>query len=169
LYSVVGVIASKQCQGLKFAKQSQIPCKIFDFKNKDVHSEIGAWLQKHGADIVVLAGFIQKWPTELLKDKPVLNIHPALLPKFGGKGMYGMNVHRAVKDNQEKESGATVHLVSENYDEGPILAQSKVKIEDNDTPERIASKVFQAECNLYPKAIEAFVRGGLVDGEVLFI
>ena len=108
------------------------------------------------ADLVVLAGFLWKVPTHLIEAFPnkIINIHPALLPKYGGKGMYGDRVHQAVKANQETETGITIHYVNENYDEGAIIFQAKTKVDPSDTPETIAQKVHQLEYEHFPKVIE---------------
>lgn len=107
-------------------------------------------------DLIVLAGFLWMIPDRLINAFPgkIVNIHPALLPKFGGKGMYGMNVHRAVIDSKEKESGISIHYVNERYDEGEIIAQHTCEILENDTPERLAQKVQELEHEFFPKAIE---------------
>ena len=107
-------------------------------------------------DWIILAGFLWKISDKVIKAFPdkIINIHPALLPKFGGKGMYGMNVHRAVIDAKETESGITIHYVNEKYDEGKIIAQYKCDIEENETPETLANKVRQLEHEYYPKIIE---------------
>jgi len=107
-------------------------------------------------DLIVLAGFLLKVPEKLVKTFPnkIINIHPALLPKYGGKGMYGMNVHNAVKNNKEQETGITIHYVNENYDEGAIIKQAKTKINTEDSAEDIAKKVHQLEYEYFPKIIE---------------
>jgi phosphoribosylglycinamide formyltransferase-1 len=106
-------------------------------------------------DLIVLAGFMIMFPKIILDAFPdkVVNIHPALLPKFGGKGMYGMNVHRAVKEAGESQTGITIHLVNEHYDEGAIVFQETVAVEDQDSPEQIASKVQQLEHRFYPEVV----------------
>lgn len=111
-------------------------------------------------DLVALAGFMKKLPPGFLRKcpVPVLNIHPALLPEFGGKGMYGMNVHRAVFEAGKRESGASVHFVTEGYDEGPLIAQQTVDIRDCGSPEQIAARVLAVEHHLYPRAIEKTLR-----------
>ena len=108
------------------------------------------------ADLVVLAGFLWKVPCYLIEAFPnkIINIHPALLPKYGGKGMYGDRVHQAVKESQETETGITIHYVNENYDEGAIIFQAKTKVDPSDTPETIAQKVHQLEYEHFPKVIE---------------
>ena len=108
------------------------------------------------ADLVVLAGFLWKVPCYLIEAFPnkIINIHPALLPKYGGKGMYGDRVHQAVKESQETETGITIHYVNENYDEGAIIFQAKTKVDPSDTPETSAQKVHQLEYEHFPKVIE---------------
>ncbi len=106
-------------------------------------------------DLVCLAGYLRLLPTAVLQAFPnrILNVHPALLPKFGGKGMYGMHVHRAVLDAGEKESGATVHLVTENYDEGTIVVQRRCPVLPGDTPESLSKRVLAEEHEAYVEAI----------------
>ncbi len=107
-------------------------------------------------DLIVLAGFLWKIPQELVHAFPnkIINIHPALLPKYGGKGMYGMHVHKAVKENNETETGITIHYVNENYDEGAIIHQAKTTVLAADTPEIIAQKIHQLEFEHFPMVIE---------------
>jgi len=106
-------------------------------------------------DLIVLAGFLLKFPETIIKAYPnkVINIHPALLPKYGGKGMYGMNVHNAVVENKEKETGITVHYVNAHYDEGAIIGQKKVVVLGTDTPEVVAEKVHDLEQRFFPEII----------------
>jgi phosphoribosylglycinamide formyltransferase-1 len=107
-------------------------------------------------DLIVLAGFLWKMPNAIVQQYPnkIINIHPALLPKYGGKGMYGMNVHRTILENKEKETGITIHYVNEHYDEGEFILQQRVNIENCKTPEEIAKKVQQLEHDHFPKVIE---------------
>ena len=107
-------------------------------------------------DLIILAGFLWKIPENLIKNYPnqIVNIHPALLPKYGGKGMYGSHVHQAVKDNADLETGITIHYVNENYDEGAIIHQSKTLVSTHDSVEEIAHKVHQLEYEHFPKVIE---------------
>ena len=116
-------------------------------------------LKNKQIDFIVLAGFLRLIPKALIDNYPnkILNIHPALLPKYGGKGMYGMNVHRAVVDAGEKETGLTIHLVNNEYDKGKILFKKKVKILPQDKAEDIAEKVLRWEHECYPKVIEDYV------------
>jgi phosphoribosylglycinamide formyltransferase-1 len=112
-------------------------------------------LQQFQPDLIVLAGFLLKFPESLLKVYPkVINIHPALLPKYGGKGMYGMNVHQAVLDNKETETGITIHYVNEHYDEGAIILQEKTAIAIDDSAAEIAKKVQQLEHHFLPITID---------------
>ena len=118
-------------------------------------------LKSLSPDLIVLAGFLWKIPDNLINSYPhkIINIHPALLPKYGGKGMYGMHVHESVKDNNESETGITIHYVNENYDEGAIIKQAKVALSPKDTPEMIAKKVHQLEYEHFPKVIEQVLMG----------
>jgi phosphoribosylglycinamide formyltransferase 1 len=114
-----------------------------------------------GCDVVCLAGYLRLLPNEVLRAFPrrVLNIHPALLPKFGGKGMYGRRVHEAVLAAGETESGCTVHLVTERYDEGEILVQKRCPVLPGDTPETLAARVLELEHEAYPEAVAKVVHG----------
>jgi phosphoribosylglycinamide formyltransferase-1 len=110
-------------------------------------------------DLIVLAGFLWKIPEWLVKAYPnrIINIHPALLPKFGGKGMYGMHVHRAVVESDETESGITIHFVNEAYDEGAIIAQEKIRVTQGETPESLAEKIHELEYRHYPPVIASLL------------
>lgn len=118
-------------------------------------------LKEHEIDLIVLAGYMRKIPVSLIKEykNRILNIHPALLPKYGGQGMYGMNVHQSVYDAKDKVSGATVHLVNEEYDEGRILKQMEVTLDKSDTPESIAKKVLAIEHIIYSETIKGIAEG----------
>jgi len=112
-------------------------------------------LQASKPDLIVLAGFLWKFPSNILNrfENKVINIHPALLPKYGGKGMYGMHVHKAVVENNETETGITIHYVNENYDEGAIIFQAKCKVLASDTAEDVAKKIHELEMNHFPKVV----------------
>lgn len=118
---------------------------------------------RHSVDIVVLAGYMKKLGPKTLSrfQGKILNIHPALLPKFGGEGMYGMNVHKAVIAADEKESGVTIHLVDEQYDTGAIIAQARVPVMPDDTPETLAARVLEQEHLLYPETLQRIAIGEL--------
>ncbi|MEH6770160.1 phosphoribosylglycinamide formyltransferase [Maribacter arcticus] len=113
-------------------------------------------LQSLNPDLIVLAGFLWKIPEPITNAFPnkIINIHPALLPKYGGKGMYGMNVHNAVLENKEPETGITIHYVNAHYDEGSIIHQAKTSISPKDSADDIASKVHQLEYEYFPKVID---------------
>lgn len=130
------------------------------FADADAHSA-AVWdaLAPHGVRLVVLAGWLHRLHIPPAWAGRVLNIHPALLPAFGGQGMYGHRVHAAVLAHGCKVSGCTVHLADDEYDTGPIIAQRCVPVRDDDTPDTLAARVFAAECDLYPAVIAAFAAG----------
>lgn len=113
------------------------------------------FLQNNGVDLVVLAGFLWLVPASLIEAYPqkIINIHPALLPKFGGKGMFGIHIHKAVKEANEKITGITIHYVNQHYDEGEIILQKQCEVYTDDTPEMIATKVLQLEHQWFPKVV----------------
>lgn len=119
-------------------------------------SQIIEFLNTEKIDIIILAGFLLKVPEQFIKSFPnkIINIHPSLLPKYGGKGMYGIRVHQAVIEHQEVESGITIHYVNEEYDEGEVILQAKCKVDDTDTPESLSAKIRKLEFEYFPKAIE---------------
>ncbi len=124
-------------------------------KQEIVHS----LLKEINPDLIVLAGFLWKIPEYLVKAFPnkIINIHPALLPKYGGKGMYGMHVHEAVRANNETETGITIHYVNEHYDEGGIIFQAKCDVDKSDSAEDIAEKIHELEMEHFPKVIESIL------------
>ncbi len=128
------------------------------FKKEDFRSgeEIVKLLREERIDAIVLAGFLLKVPNAIIQAYPnmIINIHPALLPKFGGKGMYGDNVHRSVKEAGETETGITIHYINDEYDEGDIIFQASCPVTSDDTAESIAEKVHQLEYEHFPKIIE---------------
>ena len=111
-------------------------------------------------DLIVLAGFLLKFPENIIAAYPdkIINIHPALLPKYGGKGMYGMYIHRAIVGNKEVETGITIHFVDENYDEGNIIFQKKIALSGDETPEEVAGKIHQLEQKYFPQVIEKLLK-----------
>ena len=110
-------------------------------------------------DLIILAGFLWKFPENIINEFPnkIINIHPALLPKYGGKGMYGIHVHQAVVDNKETESGITIHYVNENYDEGTIIFQAKCSLELSDTAETVAAKIHKLEMKHFPEVVNSLL------------
>lgn len=145
---------------LERAKKDNIPYYILkDYKDEE---ELYSKLKEYPIDLIVLAGYLKLLPSKVLKEYDTINTHPALLPKYGGKGMYGMNVHRAVVENKEKETGVTLHFVNEEYDKGTIIAQTKVKVYPNDTPEDVSSRVQKAEKIQLINVLKEF-SGGKID------
>ena len=145
---------------LERARNLNIESYVFtrsDFYESD---KVINYLDSKEIDFIVLAGFLWLVPSSLIKKYPnrIVNIHPALLPAYGGKGMYGMRVHEAVIANHENESGITIHYVNENYDEGSIILQDSCVITIDDTPETVAQKVHQLEYLHYPVTIEKLVK-----------
>lgn len=116
-------------------------------------------LKNSNPDLIVLAGFLWKFPDSILSAFPnkVINIHPALLPKYGGKGMYGMHVHEAVVANKEAETGITIHYVNEHYDEGAVIFQAKCEIGSSDSAEDVAAKIHKLEMEHFPKVVESLL------------
>ena len=154
--SVEAVFTNKaDAQVIQRAEKYQVPSHVFtknDLETGKVLQEINA-IQP---DLIVLAGFLLKFPQSIVAEYPdkIINIHPALLPKYGGKGMYGMHVHRAVVENKESKTGITIHYVNENYDEGNIIFQKEVTVLISDTPEVVAAKIHELEQDHFPVVIE---------------
>ena len=124
-------------------------------------------LKSHDVRIIALAGYLKRIPTSVVREyrNRILNIHPALLPSFGGEGMYGHFVHEAVLASGAKLSGATVHLVDEEYDRGPIVMQKAVAVEESDTPDSLAAKVLKIEHEIFPLALKAFAENRVTINE----
>ena len=144
------------------AKNFHIPTEIFS-KTELFESEVLQKLNVIQPDLIVLAGFLLKLPEAIIEAYPnkIINIHPALLPKYGGKGMYGMNVHRAIVENKEKETGITIHFVNENYDEGAIIFQKSVLLSEIDSSESVAEKIHELEQRYFPEVIEKLITHNL--------
>jgi phosphoribosylglycinamide formyltransferase-1 len=151
---VVAIFSNKaDAKVLDRAKNHNIPSVVFS-KAQLNEGFVLEKLQQFQPDLIVLAGFLLKFPESLLKKyTKVINIHPALLPKYGGKGMYGMHVHEAVLDNKEQETGITIHFVNEHYDEGEFIFQKAVNIENCNTAEEIAHKIHELEHQYFPEVI----------------
>ncbi len=146
---------------LQRARDLDIPVGVFDKSDFYATDLVLTQLKNLQPDLIVLAGFLWIVPAKIINAFPkrIVNIHPALLPDYGGKGMYGDRVHRAVIENHEKESGITIHYVNENYDEGAFILQAACKLDDNDTPETLAEKVHVLEHKYYPRTIERVLLG----------
>lgn len=158
-FKVVGVIASNDhCDGYKLAQAQGLPTFVGEFPkaeqqaNEELVPQLAEYMRVHQPQLTVLAGFLR--PFHHLAHPPAINIHPSLLPKFAGLGLYGMRVHNAVIKSKDKVSGATCHWVSPEYDAGEVIAQAVVPRFADDTPVTLADRVFKAECDLLVTAIE---------------
>jgi phosphoribosylglycinamide formyltransferase-1 len=142
------------------AKNHNVPTLIFN-REQLTDGFVFDKIAELKPDLIVLAGFLWKMPEEIVKAYPnkIINIHPALLPKYGGKGMYGIKVHQTVLENKEKETGITIHYVNEYYDEGEFIFQEKVNIEDCASADEIANKINKLEHKHFPEIIERLLEG----------
>lgn len=159
---VIVISNNPSAYGLERAKKGNIKAVALDYKNmnkQDYDDQMYNLIKESGADIICLAGYLKKISNEIVKEykSRILNIHPALLPKFGGKGMYGHFVHEAVVKAKEKKSGPTVHYVDENYDTGSIILQKEVPVYETDTPEDVAKRVLVQEHIIFPQAIKKVI------------
>lgn len=160
-YRIEALIVDRACAAEGRARGKGRAVYRVDFGESGAGAEVLRLLGRHAARGVLLAGFLKLLPAEVCRAYPdgILNVHPALLPSFGGKGMYGERVHRAVLDSGAKLSGPTIHLVNERYDEGRILAQWPVPVLPDDTPHTLGARVLEVEHLLYPAAADALARG----------
>lgn len=141
---------------LKIAESNNIQSIIYSFDLNDKFEKLVDFLKINKIDLIVLAGFLKRIPKEMIRSFPgkIINIHPALLPKYGGKSMYGMKVHEAVLMNNEMESGITIHYVNDKYDEGPIIFQARTDVSRFNSAEEIAHKIHELEYRYYPEVIQ---------------
>ncbi len=159
---IVCVISSRfDAYGVTRAKEAKLPVHVVSRRktpDPEFHERISDILAAGAVELVCMAGFttLYRFPPGL--EGRVINIHPALLPDFGGKGFYGMRVHRAVLESGRRESGCTVHYCDQEYDHGPIILQRRVPVIEDDTPETLAARVFEQECIAYPEAINRLAR-----------
>lgn len=165
-YKVLGLVSSTSaCGAVKIANDLNLPVFVDHFDGGlDPKAKLQNWLLNLKPEWIVLAGFLKVFPirfTGKLQTTKIVNIHPSLLPKFGGKGMYGKYVHQAVLSSGDSESGATIHFVDSEYDQGQIVAQTRVPVLADDDPGKLASRVFAAECRLYPKVLDELICGHL--------
>lgn len=144
------------------ARNFGIPTDIFS-KEELIEGKVLQMINEIQPDLIVLAGFLLKFPENIIAAYPnkIINIHPALLPKYGGKGMYGMHIHRAIVRNKERETGITIHFVNENYDEGNVLYQKNVVLSGDETPEEVAEKIHELEQKYFPVVIEKLLTNSL--------
>ena len=145
---------------VKRANKLNIPVYIFSKSELNNFVDLHKKLQNIEVDVIILAGFLLKLPTIMVDSYPnrIINIHPSLLPKYGGKGMYGANIHKAVIKNKELESGISIHFVNHNYDEGKIILQKKCSISANESVETLIHKIHKLEHNYFPVAIEKTIK-----------
>jgi len=141
---------------LERAELHGIPTHIIDLKKPDTGKHLLHLLSGLEPDLIVLAGYLKKIPDSIIEKYrgKIINIHPSLLPKYGGKGFYGMRVHQAVIENGEKASGCTVHFVDEIYDNGSVIEQVKVSVDKNESPDSLAKKILREEHKLLPRTIK---------------
>ncbi|MDB5305992.1 MAG: purN [Gemmataceae bacterium] len=156
---IAGVVSSRaDVFGVERANRAGLPVTVVP-RSKGFADRVWAAVQQIQPDLVCLAGWMHLLPIPDDFQGKVLNIHPALLPAFGGKGMYGRHVHQAVLEYGARVSGCTVHFADDTYDTGPILVQKCVPVKDGDDPDTLAARVFQAECEAYPEAIKLVADG----------
>lgn len=163
--NIVGLITNnKSAFALERAQKHGIPTFIISPEQYTDESEYSktvlSKLEEWDADLLILAGYLKKIPVEIIHsfDKRILNIHPSLLPKYGGKGFYGSKVHEAVIQNKDSQSGCSVHVVTAEYDEGPVIGQSTVQVTDSDTATSLAEKVLEREHILLPETIQKYLK-----------
>ena len=155
------IVSDKENAGIhEVAFKNNIPIFVIPKSDINIGDEIMRHLKSHQIDFIVLAGYLKKIPVNILQayERNVINIHPALLPKYGGKGMYGKHVHEAVIENKETESGMTIHYVDEIYDNGEIILQEKCSISENETADTLAEKIHQLEHKHYPEVIASLLK-----------
>jgi phosphoribosylglycinamide formyltransferase-1 len=171
--AVVKVVADRPCSGIARIEARGVPVELVAWDRaagaEGYAARVWPRIEAAGAALVCNAGFLRLLLVPPAWEGRVLNIHPALLPRFGGKGMYGDHVHRAVLAAGEAESGCTVHVVTNEYDKGPIVLQRRVPVRPGDTVESLAARVFEAECEAYPEAVQMYALGRLSieDGKVV--
>jgi phosphoribosylglycinamide formyltransferase-1 len=156
---IAGVVSSRaDVLGVERAKRAGLSVTVVT-KTRSFTEEVWAAVRSYSPNLVVFAGWLHLLPIPPDFHHKVLNIHPSLLPAFGGKGMYGHHVHEAVLQYGTKISGCTVHFADDTYDTGPILVQKCVPVKEGDDPDTLAARIFQAECEAYPEAIELIAAG----------
>ncbi len=163
--SITALVSNKpQCGAVTYAQAQGIRTYLLSpdeyRQTSEYVQDLLNVLEDESPDLIVLAGYLKKIPDEVIDRYPrkIINIHPSLLPKFGGEGWYGMRVHHAVTETGESESGCTVHYINSIYDDGPIIAQKKVMVDKSDTPESLAKKVQQKEHELYPETVRDLIK-----------
>ncbi len=168
------ISSNRDAAGNALAERAGIPCRVVDYRDyataETISEPVFSACREARADLVVMAGFLRRAiiPDDFVNR--VVNIHPSLIPAHCGPQMYGMRVHRSVLESGSRLTGCTVHFVDNQYDQGPIIAQQSVPVLDDDTPDQLAARVFQAECELYPRVINAIAAGqiSVVGDEVVY-
>ena len=152
----VVLVLSNNPNALVLVRATKLGVKNSTFGKEQLNDSKWAVENLKNIDLIVLAGFLWKFPEHLLETykNKVINVHPALLPKYGGKGMYGMHVHKAVVDNKETESGITIHYVNKHYDEGAVIFQAKCAVSPADTPDDVAAKIHELEMKHFPEVVQ---------------
>lgn len=171
---IVGVIASRECSGVDRVRARGLEATVLprkEYGSVEAYSEaLTQAVRVCKPDLVTLAGFLSLWRFPAEYEGRVMNIHPALLPSFGGKGLHGRHVHEAVLAAGCKVSGCTVHFCDLYYDTGPIIVQRAVPVVEGDSPDTLAARVFEQECIAYPEAVSLFAAGRLrIEGRVVRI
>ena len=161
----ITLVVSNKTDALAVEKAQNKGVRTIVFNNESFkkNGKVLDYLRSLSIDFIVLAGFLMKIPNDIIHAYPnkIVNLHPSLLPKYGGKGMYGKHVHRAVIDAQESESGISIHFVNEEYDEGAIIFQAKVSVEKGDSVEVLTKKIQQLEHHFFPRVIEQVISKSL--------
>jgi len=160
---IVVVVSSRpNVEGLNKARKARIPTEVVERRRyqslADFSVAITEIMERCDVDFVILGGFLQRWLFSKRYEGRVLNVHPGPLPKFGGQGMYGHHVHEAVLAAGENESAATVIIADHEYDHGPTILEKPVPVLSDDTPESLAARVFEAECEIYPEAVRMLIK-----------
>ncbi|MHC4550901.1 MAG: phosphoribosylglycinamide formyltransferase [Planctomycetota bacterium] len=162
---IVLAVADRACNGIERLAQRGLSVEVIPWPKGTAPEEYAAWvwprIEAAGADLVCFCGFLRLLLIPSGWENRVMNIHPALLPKFGGKGMWGDHVHRAVLEAGDRESGCSVHFADNRYDKGPIILQKRVPVLPDDTAESLAARVFRVECEAYPEAVRLYGEGRL--------
>jgi phosphoribosylglycinamide formyltransferase/phosphoribosylglycinamide formyltransferase-1 len=150
------LVASNRADAPALVRAATASIDIASFDAADDGSQLLDLLQKFRIDLVVLAGYLKRIPAKVVREYAgrIINIHPALLPAFGGEGMYGARVHEAVIESGAKETGVSVHMVDDDYDRGPVVAQWRIPVDDSDTAESLAARVLSVEHVVYPRVVE---------------
>lgn len=155
----IKIVISNNSDAYALTRANEAGIKTYILNDYNDQDELYSVLKEAKVQLVVLAGYLKLIPVKVIDSFPIINTHPALLPKYGGKGMYGMNVHKAVVLNHEKETGATLHFVNSEYDKGKIISQIKVKVSKNDTPLDVSRKVQAAEKVQLVNVLKDFSKG----------